>query len=276
MPRRRSEIDELFGLEPGRFVAARDELVKRLREGGQEARATQVKALRRPTVAAWTLNQLARQHREELRGLLEAGEELRRAQRTILSGGSADLTGAGERRRALIAELMRWAGELLAAQRRDSAATREAIREGLEAASADEQTARAALEGHLSKGPSAPVGFGGIDGLQVVPGGRATDGGDASPATDPDSLGAKARDLDQVVRRAEREVDKAQRGAARAEDAARRLRREADQADRRAAEARALAERAARDLASARSDRDAAAAARTAARSRGRPTSPRG
>src|SRR4051812_44776528 len=57
-----SGVDDLFALDPSEFTAARDRLVAELREAGDKGAAAEVKALRRPTVTAWALNQLARRH----------------------------------------------------------------------------------------------------------------------------------------------------------------------------------------------------------------------
>jgi hypothetical protein len=53
--------DDLYALPPGEFTRARDERAKGLRKEGRRDEADEVKALRKPTVAAWALNQLARQ-----------------------------------------------------------------------------------------------------------------------------------------------------------------------------------------------------------------------
>jgi hypothetical protein len=61
----------LYGLDPDQFVAARDEIAKTLRRDDTAA-AKAVKALRRPTVAAWSVNQLVRRHPEMVDELLDA------------------------------------------------------------------------------------------------------------------------------------------------------------------------------------------------------------
>jgi hypothetical protein len=82
------ELDGLYALPPGAFIAARQELAKRYRTAGDRESAERVKTARRPTLAAWTANQLARQERGKLRVLLNAGRRVRSAQRRALSGGS--------------------------------------------------------------------------------------------------------------------------------------------------------------------------------------------
>ena len=57
------EIDSLYAGPLDEFVRERDELARRLnREGDREACA-RVKALRKPTVGAWALNQAVRRRR---------------------------------------------------------------------------------------------------------------------------------------------------------------------------------------------------------------------
>ena len=98
--------EELYALPPGEFTRARDERMKLLRADGEREAATAVKALRKPTVAAWALNQLSRSRRKELEALLSAGEGLRAAQEELLAGGDrAGFQEAAARERDLVAKL---------------------------------------------------------------------------------------------------------------------------------------------------------------------------
>lgn len=72
--------DELYGADPVGFVARRTELVKAARTAKDRDLATQIGALRRPTVAAWYVNLLARSSSTELDALLELGARMRAAQ----------------------------------------------------------------------------------------------------------------------------------------------------------------------------------------------------
>jgi hypothetical protein len=99
-------IDRLYALPLDEFVKARDELARSLRSAGRRDDATTVKGLRKPTVGAWALNQAVRTRRDDLRELLEAGEELRAAQERLLAGGDrAELRKATERERKLVSRL---------------------------------------------------------------------------------------------------------------------------------------------------------------------------
>ena len=100
--------DELFGLPPEEFVAARDDLARRLRREGEPEAAKQVKALRRPPLSAWAVNQLARRPGEGLGPLLAAGERLRAAHQAALAGeGAAELRAAAKAERDAVAGLVR-------------------------------------------------------------------------------------------------------------------------------------------------------------------------
>ncbi|WP_437306231.1 hypothetical protein [Sorangium sp. So ce388] len=107
------EVDDLYKKPLGDFTRARDELAKRLRQAGDKAASDRVKALRRPTASAWTLNQLARRYPQRMEALLDAGERLREAQRGALApGGAQELREASQKHRAIVNELLRAAPAL--------------------------------------------------------------------------------------------------------------------------------------------------------------------
>ncbi|WP_437779570.1 hypothetical protein [Sorangium sp. So ce1097] len=109
------EVDDLYRKPLGDFTRARDALAKRLRQAGDKAAAERVKALRRPTAAAWALNQLARRYPQRMEALLDAGERLREAQRGAIDpGGAPALRGASQGHRAIVNELLRAAPALFA------------------------------------------------------------------------------------------------------------------------------------------------------------------
>src|SRR5215207_10311648 len=153
--------DELFGLPPEEFVAARDDLARRLRrEGGPEA-AKQVKALRRPPLSAWAVNQLARRPGEGLGPLLAAGERLRAAHQAALAGeGAAELRAAAKDERDAVAGLVRSAMELLGeAGHPTTDATRDRVAATLHAAAASPEAAELVRHGRLTADLD-PSGFG--------------------------------------------------------------------------------------------------------------------
>ncbi|WP_433287988.1 hypothetical protein ACQPZQ_34815 [Pseudonocardia sp. CA-142604] len=72
--------DELYALPRDEFTAARNTAAKRARQSGDKKLAEQIKALRRPSTAAWLANLLSREHPDEVRALVDLGDGLRAAQ----------------------------------------------------------------------------------------------------------------------------------------------------------------------------------------------------
>jgi hypothetical protein len=156
--------DELYALDPGEFVAGRNDLAKRLRKSGDRERAAEVAKLRRPSPAAWAVNQLVRRHRADVEELVRLGEELRSAQDRALAGEeSADLRQAGRARRDAVAQLAEQADRILVERGGASGAHAGEVVATLEAASLDEEAAAAVLEGRLASELQPPSGFGVFD-----------------------------------------------------------------------------------------------------------------
>jgi hypothetical protein len=155
--------DELFGLPPEEFVAARDELARRLRRQGDAEAARRVKALRRPPLSAWAVNQLARGERPALEALLATGERLRAAQREALTGGDADeLRAAARAEREAVAGLVTAAlARLREAGHPASDATRDRVAATLHAAAASPEAADLVRHGRLTADLD-PAGFGAV------------------------------------------------------------------------------------------------------------------
>ncbi|GGS77222.1 hypothetical protein [Streptomyces cinerochromogenes] len=149
--------DELYGLRPEEFVAARDRRALDARKAGDEALAKEIGALRRPSLAAWVSNLLVRRQRQEVEPLLELGEELRRAHRE-LDGGR--LRGLARRQSEVIGSLGRQA-RLLAAEagRPVGDGVQREVEETLHAVLADPEAGRTWAEGRLVKPLSATFGF---------------------------------------------------------------------------------------------------------------------
>ena len=156
--------EELYALDPNDFVAARNDLVRRLRKAGDRELAAEVGKLRRPSPAAWAVNQLARRHRDELEELVRVGEELREAQDRALAGAeSRDLRQAGRARRDAVGRLTELAERILAERGGAGGAHTGEVSATLEAASLDADAAAAVLGGRLSSELQPPSGFGAFD-----------------------------------------------------------------------------------------------------------------
>ncbi|TIC81124.1 hypothetical protein E8D37_14065 [Nocardioides sp. GY 10127] len=87
----------LYGLPLGDFTGARDALVREHR--GTDL-AAGLKALRKPSTAAWVVNLLVRRETEQVEQVLGLGEALRQAQATFSGDALRDLT---RQRRQLVA-----------------------------------------------------------------------------------------------------------------------------------------------------------------------------
>ncbi|MFR0358661.1 hypothetical protein [Streptomyces sediminimaris] len=84
--------DELYGLRPEDFTAARDARAAEARRAGDRALAGKIGKLRRPSLPAWASNLLVREQPEETESLLRLGEELRRAHRDLDGAQLRDLS----------------------------------------------------------------------------------------------------------------------------------------------------------------------------------------
>src|SRR5437764_3474837 len=117
------EIGRLYGLPLDEFTRGRDELARRVKQEGDAALAAEVKQLRKPSLPAWVVNQLARQRELDMRRLLDAGVELETAQREAIKAQSGDafLDARRDQQHALEA-LAATAKEILAAAGRGGAA----------------------------------------------------------------------------------------------------------------------------------------------------------
>jgi hypothetical protein len=156
-------VDDLYGLPLEEFTKARDELAKELKGAGKKEAADEVKALRKPSVSAWTVNQLARRRPEEMRALVKAGDGLRKAQRAAVGGGGPEaLRDATNAHRDRLDELTSAARDELGA----GTATLQRVVQTLRAASVDKEASKTLLAGTLA-GDVEQSGFGQL--LAAVP-----------------------------------------------------------------------------------------------------------
>jgi hypothetical protein len=106
------DLDELFRLPLAEFTAARNSLAKQLKQAGRGNDADFVKTLAKPSISAWTVNQLYWQHRDAFDRLIATGERFRQAQ-TSRTGGMAGMRGALDARREALVHLSDLATALL-------------------------------------------------------------------------------------------------------------------------------------------------------------------
>jgi DNA repair exonuclease SbcCD ATPase subunit len=162
------EVAELYGLPLDEFTARRNAVARELRKGGDKDRAADVAKLKRPTVGAWAVNQLARQHRKDMDLLLDAGHRLRTGQvQAVASGDQSQFEQARRDHERAIRKLVTDAREILAKGR--GAATEQAlasIERTLRYASIDDEHRPALASGTLTTEVEAP-GFGAFAGMAL-------------------------------------------------------------------------------------------------------------
>ncbi|MBT1001485.1 hypothetical protein KIH31_02620 [Paenarthrobacter sp. DKR-5] len=100
---------ELYALPPDEFVAARNERSKRAAREGDKESGAKIKALAKPSAAAWALNMLARQEPGLVGSVVALGAELRAAQE---HPDRKKLTELGRRRHEVLKQTVDRAGEL--------------------------------------------------------------------------------------------------------------------------------------------------------------------
>ncbi|MFJ9576535.1 hypothetical protein ACIRQF_09160 [Streptomyces sp. NPDC101191] len=218
--------DELYGLKPTEFVAARDAYAAEARKAGDKDVAKAVSALRRPTVAAWVANLLARRRPEEARRFLEIGETLREAHRML---DAEQLRAASLQRNQLVGALTRTAADLA----RDEGQTvgdtvLHEIDQTLRGVLADPEVAGTWARGRLVKVPEAAVDFTAVapttsPARRTPPPARRTPAAAAPSVPVPkrnralERARAQAEAAEGEVRRLEQELDQARAGRQEAE-----------------------------------------------------------
>jgi hypothetical protein len=155
-----SEIDKLYGVPLDEFIHDRDGLAKRLRREGEREAAERIKKLRKPSAGAWALNQAVRRRRKETEALLAAGERLRDAHESVMSGGDpAELRDAMQEERGLASGLADCAEAIASETGKSGPALRERVRSTLHAATVDEEARDELAKGRFVREREA-VGLG--------------------------------------------------------------------------------------------------------------------
>jgi hypothetical protein len=158
-------LADLYAVAPEEFVATRTSLVQEAKARGDAALARELGRARRPTVAAWAVNAVVREHPEKAEHLHDLGRRMRaahaqldagaltelRKERDLLLGGWADAAD----------EVGRRAGRPL------TTAVGDEVRATLIAALAGEEATQAVVSGHLTRGLSYS-GFGDVDLSEAV------------------------------------------------------------------------------------------------------------
>lgn len=166
-------LDELYRTPPDAFVARRTELARELTAAGDKAGAKEIKAAKRPTLAAWALNQLHLTVPE----VVDEAVEVADLGRQMLTGAApGDARALARRRREVVGDLAAAAKAVLQEHGDTSAAIERQVTETLDAALVSPDVAEQLVAGRLLTATTAT----GFEGLLSLPGGgedAAAEGG---------------------------------------------------------------------------------------------------
>ena len=237
-------LDELYAAAPEDFVPERTRLSKALKADGRAGDAAELAKVRKPPLAAWALNQLARRNRRDVDLLLDSGNRLREAQAGVLGGADRDsLARAAAAQREAVERLTREAEGLLAERGSVSPGVVVQVADSLRAAAVSPEGRELLARGRFSA-PLESEGFDLVGQLAASAPKRRPQAGRAKER-------ARAAEAAAAVREAKARLKEAERAAREARTEAARLDAEAAKARRAAEAAEAGVEAAAREVADA-------------------------
>jgi hypothetical protein len=205
--------EELYARSPDEFTAARNAAAKQARSQGDRELAARITALRRPTLPAWAVNQMARRCRGDIEPLLDLGRTLRESSTGLSAEELRQLT---RQRHQLVQSLVQQARDLAVSDgRRLSEDAVQGVRQTFEATLSDADSADAVAAGRLSDALEVS-GFG-FAGFPDPAGGPAAGGTSRRPAAKPE---ATVGDLDAKRQQHVQQQELAETGLTRAEEVA--------------------------------------------------------
>ena len=227
---RDDDIAALFQAPLDEFTAARNALAK-----ASGKNAGEIRALTKPPLAAWAVNQLFWRDRRTWDALVDAAENFRRANKAVIAGRSGDVRAAGTAHDEAVRDALKKTLEILEQSGHATTdATRQAVLNTLRALPADEPP------GRLTK-VLQPGGFEMLSGLSVAAAPKKASTGTKVPKTASTESLHKSKADAKALTRARETAAAADRALKDAEQAARRHEFEIARATR-------DAERAARDV----------------------------
>jgi hypothetical protein len=199
--------DHLYSVDLDAFVPERTRLARELRDAGDRSAAEQVAKLKKPTVAAWALNQLARKRRRDVDLLLDAGHRLRQAQEGVVSGADREaFEKAQKTQRDALRRLTQQASQLLGGA---SSQALSQISGTLRAAAVSEEGRELLARGRFTT-PLEPEGFDVFGALPAPPAASRSKKQARTQKANDELKKAKerVRELEKEARAAEREAER--------------------------------------------------------------------
>lgn len=199
-------LNQLYDAAPEEFVSERKRLAKQLKADGQGDDADELAKTRKPTVAAWALNRLARDARREVDLLLDSGHRMRTAQAGVLRGEAREsFEQAQHTERETIARLVHEAEHLLSERGGASSSVLEQIATSLHAAAVSEQGREVLAAGRFTQAMTLE-GFNAVAGLAPPPSKRA-------PKPKPSRSSEETKKLREALTAARKRLNEAERTA---------------------------------------------------------------
>ena len=154
-------LDDLYAATPPEFVLVRSRLERELRHGDEPSAATEIRSRRRPNLAAWACNQLARRDPDGIAALVALTRRLAEAQQAVVNGQEpAAFRDVSRERRELLEHLTASAIATLQPWAPKPATYRDRVLATLDAASIDPDLVADLEAGRLTRALSAPAGLG--------------------------------------------------------------------------------------------------------------------
>jgi hypothetical protein len=233
-------LDALFHGPLEEFTPARDALAKELRADGYGEAADWVKGLKKPTRAAWLVNQLSARKRAAVERLLEVGEELRELHEGVLTG-SVDrdrLRKAAQAEQRAISELVNTA-EAIGREHQIGSQVLDRVAETLQAATSDPEVAEEIDRGHLQREVrSTSLGIVGDATAPPARGRAKGKAGDAAERRGRQQAARRRQATESKLDRAERKVERERAAVEKAQEALEERGMRLHEAEREAAAAR--------------------------------------
>ena len=266
-------VDELYASSFDAFVKLRGDLATRLRAAGDVAAAKRISAARKPTRAAWALNQVVRREPERIARVIETRADAVTSQKN----GSADaIRDSARTYREAVAEALRSARAVLEADGLSLTVLQaRRLGETLQVLAADDDARATLMSGRLTEDVAADDPFAGLEAGPALSRGPTRAGHEPAASKRDDEAEARRREAERARREREQRIAEARARIADLEEehaTARRASTEADRllghAQRDAEQAKTALARAAQGLAEAQERLDALREPASAAKSR--------